>query len=482
MSRWSAPAPPACSRRSPPPRAGARVTLVSARPLAETASYWAQGGLAAALAPRRLARAAPRGHRDRRAAGRCGARPRRCCARRRRRASPTWSARRALRRRPPRRARARPGGRPRRPAGRARRRQRDRAPDPAPALRRRASSRSASRCWRARRVRALLRARRRRASARSPATTAASSRRRAVILATGGAAALWSRTTNPPGSYGSGLLLAHAAGAELADLEFVQFHPTAVVGIPGREGFLDHRGGPRRGRDAARRRRRALRRRAGSRATTSRARSSACWRETGAPAVLLDMPAIDPARFPNVVAALREAGPRPGARADPGLARRPLHDGRHRDRPRRPLDGRRACTRSASAPAPACTAPTGWPRTRSPSASSSATGRRWPRSTSPRRRRAPSAGRRRGPRAAAARATRAAMWRHAGLERDADGPAPAARRPAPAGAAGRGLGARARGEPRRPRARGPPRVRPGLDDHHSVVPAGAATPAPVEWT
>ena len=31
-------------------RAGARVTLVSARPLAETASYWAQGGLAAALA------------------------------------------------------------------------------------------------------------------------------------------------------------------------------------------------------------------------------------------------------------------------------------------------------------------------------------------------------------------------------------------------------------------------------------------------
>ena len=48
---------------------GARVTLVSARPLAETASYWAQGGLAAALAEddspaRHLA-----GHADRRAAG-----------------------------------------------------------------------------------------------------------------------------------------------------------------------------------------------------------------------------------------------------------------------------------------------------------------------------------------------------------------------------------------------------------------------------
>jgi len=37
-----------------------------------------------------------------------------------------------------------------------------------------------------------------------------------VVLSTGGAAALWERTTNPPGSHGVGLLLAHAAGAELA--------------------------------------------------------------------------------------------------------------------------------------------------------------------------------------------------------------------------------------------------------------------------
>ena len=78
---------------------------------------------------------------------------------------------------------------------------------------------------------------------------------RAVVLATGGAAALWSRTTNPPGSFGSGLLLARAAGAALADLEFAQFHPTAVVGLPGPRGVPDLRGGPRRGRDAARRRR-----------------------------------------------------------------------------------------------------------------------------------------------------------------------------------------------------------------------------------
>jgi L-aspartate oxidase len=54
-------------------------------------------------------------------------------------------------------------------------------------------------------------------------------RARATIIATGGAAALWSRTTNPPGSVGIGLLLAHEAGAALADLEFVQFHPTAIT-------------------------------------------------------------------------------------------------------------------------------------------------------------------------------------------------------------------------------------------------------------
>ena len=51
---------------------------------------------------------------------------------------------------------------------------------------------------------------------------------RAVILATGGYAALWSRTTNAPETRGSGLALAYHAGATLADLEFVQFHPTAL--------------------------------------------------------------------------------------------------------------------------------------------------------------------------------------------------------------------------------------------------------------
>jgi L-aspartate oxidase len=59
----------------------------------------------------------------------------------------------------------------------------------------------------------------------------------AVVLATGGYAALWGRTTNAPESRGSGLALAWRAGASLADLEFVQFHPTALD-LPGRPAFL----------------------------------------------------------------------------------------------------------------------------------------------------------------------------------------------------------------------------------------------------
>jgi L-aspartate oxidase len=61
---------------------------------------------------------------------------------------------------------------------------------------------------------------------------------RATVLATGGAAALWQRTTNPRGAIGSGLSLAAAAGAPLADLEFMQFHPTAVAAPGPLDGFL----------------------------------------------------------------------------------------------------------------------------------------------------------------------------------------------------------------------------------------------------
>jgi L-aspartate oxidase len=54
-------------------------------------------------------------------------------------------------------------------------------------------------------------------------------RARATLLATGGMAALWERTTNPAGSVGEGILLAYRAGAAVADLELVQFHPTVLA-------------------------------------------------------------------------------------------------------------------------------------------------------------------------------------------------------------------------------------------------------------
>ncbi len=52
---------------------------------------------------------------------------------------------------------------------------------------------------------------------------------RQVLLATGGIGALFRDSTNPPGAVGFGLMLAAAAGARLKDLEFIQFHPTALA-------------------------------------------------------------------------------------------------------------------------------------------------------------------------------------------------------------------------------------------------------------
>ena len=53
-----------------------------------------------------------------------------------------------------------------------------------------------------------------------------------VVVATGGLGGLYQHSTNPAGALGGGLMLAARAGAALADLEFVQFHPTALdVGL-----------------------------------------------------------------------------------------------------------------------------------------------------------------------------------------------------------------------------------------------------------
>ncbi len=129
----------------------------------------------------------------------------------------------------------------------------------------------------------------------------------ASVLATGGAAALWARTTNPAGAVGGGLLLALAAGAKLADLELVQFHPTAVVGRNGADGFLVT--------EAVRGEGARLLGPGGERFVDELAPRDEVARavqrqmaQAGTPSVNLDMRDVDPALFPNVVSALRQAG------------------------------------------------------------------------------------------------------------------------------------------------------------------------------
>ena len=131
---------------------------------------------------------------------------------------------------------------------------------------------------------------------------------RATVLATGGGAALWARTTNPWGAIAAGSVLAHAAGAELADLEFCQFHPTALA-LPGsdRDGTLLT--------EALRGEGATLLDASGRRFTDELAPrdhlTAAILDQMdadGTDHVTLDLRAIEPARFPNVFAACHDAG------------------------------------------------------------------------------------------------------------------------------------------------------------------------------
>jgi L-aspartate oxidase len=130
----------------------------------------------------------------------------------------------------------------------------------------------------------------------------------ATILATGGAAALWARTTNPWGAIGAGPVMAHAAGAELADLELCQFHPTALASPGSRyDGLLVT--------EAVRGEGATLLDANGDRFTDELApRDEVTLAVLDRMArdrtdhVLLDLRELSEARFPNVFEALRAAG------------------------------------------------------------------------------------------------------------------------------------------------------------------------------
>ncbi len=144
----------------------------------------------------------------------------------------------------------------------------------------------------------------------------------ATVLATGGAAALWKRTTNPLGSVGAGLRLALDAGAALADLEFVQFHPTAVA-LPGElDSFLIT--------EAVRGEGAKLMTADGERFVDELAARDEVTRaigeqlrSTGSDHVLLDMREVDPTLFPNISKRLASAG------LDPALDPIPVSPAAH---------------------------------------------------------------------------------------------------------------------------------------------------------
>ena len=245
----------------------------------------------------------------------------------------------------------------------------------------------------------------------------------ATVLATGGAAALWARSTNPSVAVGGGLLLAFAGGAALADLELVQFHPTAVVGANGADGFLVTeavRGEGARLLDAR-----------GDRFVDELAPRDEVARAvhrqmvlTGAASVDLDMRAVDPALFPNVVSALRQAGIDPERQLVPvAPAAHYMMGGIATD-----LEARATLIGLYAVGECSCTGLHGANRLASNSLSECFVfGARAARSAAaqPEADRAAAAELARdiapAPPAAISRASREALWQHAGLERDAAG-------------------------------------------------------------
>ena len=289
---------------------------------------------------------------------------------------------------------------------------------------------------------------------------------RGTVLATGGAAALWARTTNPPGSVGVALSLAHAAGAEVADLELAQFHPTALV-VDGRgDGFLMT--------EALRGEGATLLDAAGERFVDELAPRDevalaieSVLRHSGRRSVSLDMRAVDMARFPNIADTLLDAG------IDPRRETIPVAPAAHYTMGgvATDLDGRASLPGLLAVGECACTGLHGANRLASNSlAECFVLGRRAAHAASEQPPGAdPGGGKRVRLPAPPSPRTRTALWRHAGLRREAEGlhelerdPYPLARLIAAA--------CLAREESRGAHQRTDfPRTDPALEERHAVV-------------
>ncbi len=158
-----------------------------------------------------------------------------------------------------------------------------------------------------------------------------------TILACGGAGMVYRETTNPPVATGDGMAAAYRAGAELRDMEFMQFHPTVLYvagssryliseAVRGEGAYLRDKNGVRFMLDEDPRAELA------TRDVVAQA-IVRCMERTQHPNVYLDLSHLDPATRPRTLPRHRQGLPRvrPGhhARPHPGASGCPLH-GRRR--------------------------------------------------------------------------------------------------------------------------------------------------------
>ena len=197
----------------------------------------------------------------------------------------------------------------------------------------------------------------------------------ATVLATGGCGQVYRYTTNPVVATGDGYAIAHRAGVTLADMEFVQFHPTALdtpenplalisEAVRGEGAILVNERGVRF----------MLKVHADAELAPRDVVARAIFREQKRHRVYLDARKLGRGfakRFPGIFALCGARGIDPRKDLIPVTPAGALHDGRRRHRPEWAVRACRGSTPWAKWRARGCTARTGWRRTRCSRGSSS---------------------------------------------------------------------------------------------------------------